>query len=295
MKITKNTITKFLIKLFWIVLSIFILAVGLNMFLAPHSIAAGGLTGLSIVLEEIVPLERSTIIYIGNAFVLLVAAIFLGKEVFFNTLIGAALLPFVVQIVPDNIPFFTDGNDMLVTNPMLSMIVGSVLFGIAVSILYRNNASSGGTVIVPLFLHKYFKMKKSVGLFIADGVVVILSLVVFSIEAFFLAILSIFITSVTMHYIDTGFNKKKLVYIISAHHEVIAADIMSKVNRGVTIVPIIGAYEKQQGSMLMVTIPSSDYQQLIKVVDEHDKTAFVIVDVVSDVHGKGFTYDSGSV
>ena len=294
MKITKTTVTKFLIKLFWIVLAIFILAVGLNMFLAPHDIAAGGLTGLSIILDPLVPLERSTIIYIGNAFVLLIAAIFLGKEVFFNTLIGAALLPFAVQIVPDNIPALSDGT-MLVYNPLLSMVVGSVLFGIAVSILYRNNASSGGTVIVPLFLHKYFKMNKSIGLFVADGVVVILSLIVFNIEAFFLAIFSIFITSVAMHYIDTGFNKKKLVYIISEHHQAIAADIMTKVNRGVTIVPIIGAYEKKQGNMLMVTIPSSDYQQLIKIVDEHDKTAFVIVDVVSDVHGKGFTYDSGSV
>jgi uncharacterized membrane-anchored protein YitT (DUF2179 family) len=115
-------------KLFFIVISIVIIAVVVNMFLGPHSIAAGGLTGLAIILEDWIGLGRSTTIYIGNGLVLILALAFLGKEVFLNTVIGAGLLPVFVAIVP---------RFMLVEDRMLSMVVGSALFGIAVSILYR--------------------------------------------------------------------------------------------------------------------------------------------------------------
>jgi len=277
---------KIIFRVASIIVAIIIMSVGLNMFLAPHSIAAGGLTGLSIIIEQLLEIDRAIILLIGNAFVLLTAFFLLGKEVFLNTVIGAMLLPFVVGIVP---------NIMLVEDIMLSMIMGSVLFGIAVSILYRNNASSGGTAIAPLIFKKYFKLNTSVGLFLIDGVVVVLSLIVFSPEAFFFAVFSIFITSATMHYIENGTNKKKMVFIISEHNAKITEDIMHQLSRGVTLVPVVGAYEKTQTNMLMVTLPSRDYQPLIKIVDRYDPKAFMITKTVSDVHGEGFTYESGTV
>jgi len=170
-----------------------------------------------------------------------------------------------------------------------------VLFGVAVSILYLNNASSGGTSIPPLILKKYLNLNTSVGLFLTDGIVVILCLLTFSVDSFFYAIFSIFITSVTMNYIETGINKKKLVYIISDMHEAIAGDILSEVQKGVTIVPVIGAYRQRELRMLMVTLESRKYQQLVSIVNKHDKRAFMITDTVSDVHGQGFTYESGTV
>jgi len=178
---------------------------------------------------------------------------------------------------------------------MLSMIIGSVFFGIAVSILYRNNASSGGTAVPPLILKKRFNISPSVGLFLTDGIVVALSLFVFDVDSFFYAIMSIFITSAAMSYIENGTNKKKMVYIISKQHEKITQDVLHKIERGVTEIPVVGAFRKDQKQMLMVTLGKKDYQQLLEIVDEHDKEAFMITDTVSDVHGEGFTYESGSV
>ena len=182
----------------------------------------------------------------------------------------------------------------LVTDPMLSMAAGSVIFGIAISILYANKASSGGTAIPPLIFKKYFKLNTSVGLFITDGVVVLLSLIIFSVDAFFYAVFSILITSATMAYIESGMNKKKKVYIISDFHEKIARDVMNDIQKGVTILPVIGARSKKTKQMLMVTLDMKKYRQLLEIVNSHDREAFIIADTVSDVHGRGFSYDSGT-
>ena len=285
MAINKKMIINWIKKLVWIAFAIGLVAVCVNMFLGPHSIAAGGLTGLAIILEYF-GLDRAMVVLIGNGIVLAAAFFLLGREVFFNTVIGASILPLAVHLVP---------NIMLVQDPMLSMVAGSVIFGVAISILYANNASSGGTAVPPLVLKKYVGMNPSLGLFLSDGVVVLLSLFVFSIDSFFYAVFSIAITSLTMRYIETGMNKKKLVYILSDKNQQITEDILQKIERGVTLVPVIGAYEKLEKQMLMVTLPSSDYKALCDVVNAHDKTAFMITGTVSDVHGEGFTYESGSV
>jgi uncharacterized membrane-anchored protein YitT (DUF2179 family) len=256
------------------------------MFLAPHNIAAGGITGLGIILEELLGVERSLVVLIANAAILLVTFIFLGKEVFLNTVIGAALLPVFIGLVP---------KITLVQDTMLSMVVGSVIFGAAVTILYSNNASSGGTAIPPLILKKYFNLNTAVGLFFTDGIVVVLCLLVYSVDAFFYAVSSIFITSATMTYLENGINKKKMVYIISEKNDSISSEILHGVGRGVTIIPIIGAYGQEEKRMLMVTMDKKDYRQLLAIVNKHDEKAFMITDTVSDVHGQGFTYESGSV
>ncbi|MCL2286231.1 MAG: YitT family protein [Firmicutes bacterium] len=273
-------------KLAYITIAIALLSVCVNMFLAPHNIAAGGLTGLAIILESWLGLGRSTVIYVGNGLVLLLTFFFLGKEIFLNTVIGATLLPVFIGIVP---------RITLVSDTMLSVVIGSALFGVAVSILYHNKASSGGTAVPPLILKKHFNISPSIGLFITDGVVVLLCLFVFDVDKFFFAILSIFITSAAMNYIENGANKKKMVYIISQFHEDITKDILNDIGRGVTMIPSIGAFENQEKPMLMATMDAKDYQQLLTIVNKHDKEAFMITDTVSDVHGQGFTYESGSI
>jgi len=277
---------KWMKKLAYITIAIALLSVCVNMFLAPHNIAAGGLTGLAIILESWLGLGRSTVIYVGNGLVLLLTFFFLGKEIFLNTVIGATLLPVFIGIVP---------RITLVSDTMLSVVIGSALFGVAVSILYHNKASSGGTAVPPLILKKHFNISPSIGLFITDGVVVLLCLFVFDVDKFFFAILSIFITSAAMNYIENGANKKKMVYIISQFHEDITKDILNDIGRGVTMIPSIGAFENQEKPMLMATMDAKDYQQLLTIVNKHDKEAFMITDTVSDVHGQGFTYESGSI
>ncbi|MCL2364874.1 MAG: YitT family protein [Defluviitaleaceae bacterium] len=283
----KKTILFWVKKLLSITFAIGLIAVAVNMFMAPHDIAAGGLTGLAIILESWIGVDRAIIVYIGNGIVIVLAFIFLGKEVGINTVIGAGMLPFAIDLVPRI--------DDLVHDRMLAMVVGSVLFGLAVSIMYKNNASSGGTAVPPLIFKKYFGLKPSIGMFAIDGVVVVLSLFVFDMDSFLFAVLSIFITMMVMGYIENGLTKRKRVEIISPKHAEIQRDILQQLGRGCTIIPTTGGYEGEPRPMLMVLLDASDYRRLVEIIDRHDEQAFVITDVVTEVHGNGFTYDSGTV
>ena len=269
-----------------ILFAIALISVAVNMFLGPHSIAAGGITGLAIIFETLFGFDRSITVLAANVVIIIATLIFLGKEVFFNTIIGAALLPVLIRFIPQI---------QLVTDPMLSMFAGSVLMAVAASTLYANHASSGGTAVLPLILKKYFGLSPSIGLFFADGAVIVLSLIVFNVDSFLYAIFSLSITAIAMGFIESGIHKRKMVYIISDKNKEITNDILTKIDRGVTLVPVLGAYERTEREMIMVTMDSKNYRDLLGIVKEHDNEAFMITDNVSEVHGKGFTYNSGSV
>ena len=273
-------------KLILIVFAIALIALAVNMFLGPHSIAAGGITRLAIIFETMFNFDRSITVLVANGIILISALIFLGKEAFFNTVIGAVLLPVFIRFIP---------HITLVEDTMLSMLAGSVLMAIAASVLYANNASSGGTTLPPLILKKYLGLSTSIGLLISDGIIIILCLIVFNVDTFLYAIFSITVTAIAMGYIETGMRKRKMVYIISDHSKVITDDIMTKLERGVTLVPVFGAYKRTEREMIMVTMDSKNYRDLLDIVNEHDKKAFMITENVSEVHGQGFTYDTGSV
>jgi len=270
----------------YITFAIAIIAVSVNMFLGPHSIAAGGITGLAIIFEKLFEFDRSVTIFIANGVILLSALLFLGRDVFINTVLGALLLPVFIRFIPQI---------TIVNDTMLSMFAGSVLMAVAASILYANHASSGGTSLPPLILKKYLGLSTSIGLFISDGIIIVLSLIVFNADSFFYAIFSITITAVVMGYIESGVRRRKMVYIISDNNEGIKEDIMTKIERGVTMIPVIGGYEQKKKEMIMVTMDTRNYRDLLEIVKKHDEKAFMITDTVSDVHGQGFTYNSGSV
>jgi len=273
-------------KTIYIIFAIALIAVSVNLFLGPHSIAAGGITGLAIIFEKLFSFDRSITVLVANGVILITALIFLGKEAFLNSVVGAVLLPVFIQYIP---------KITLVEDAMLSMLAGSTIMAISASILYANNASSGGTSLPPLIFKKYFKLNTSIGLLISDGIVVVLSLIVFNTDAFFYAIFSISLTAIIMGYIESGIRKRKMVYIISDENEAIKNDILTKLERGVTLIPVTGAYKQKEREMIMVTMDSKNYRDLLDIVKSHDEGAFMITDTVSQVHGQGFTYNSGSV
>lgn len=268
--------------IFKITSAVLILAVSINMFLGPHHIAAGGASGIGILAEAAFGINRSVIVLSLNVVVLILAALFLGKKVFLNTLIGSLLFPLALRIVPAT---------MLTGDRLLSVIFGSIIFAIGVAILYNIQASSGGTTIPPLIFEKYWGVNTSFGLLLTDTVIVFMSLYVFGFEEFLFAILSLGITSIVMSYIETGLKRRKVIMVISQKH---AAEIRNKltqeVNRGTTMFDVRGGKENVNREMIMVVITGQEYPKLKKVIDDIDPQSFMITYNVAEVHGLGFSY-----
>lgn len=263
-------------------LAILILAVSVNMFLGPHHIAAGGVSGIGILLESLIGMNRAWVVMILNGLMLVLAAIFLGKTVFLRTLLGSILFPLSLRIVPQV---------MLTQDRLLSVIMGSVIFAAGVAILYRIQSSSGGTTIPPLILKKYFNINTSIGLLFTDMLIVFMSLYVFGFEEFLFAILSIGITSLVMNYIETGLKRRKAVMILSlTHSEAIRAKLLEEIDRGMTLFDVRGGKNQTSQNMILTVIKRQEYPKVLEIIETIDPKCFVIVYEVSEVHGLGFTY-----
>lgn len=133
-----------------IVFALTILGVSINMFLGPHHIAAGGVSGLGILLESAFGFERAIVILVLNLFMLILALIFLGKKTFFKVLFGSLVFPVIIALVPET---------MVTPDRLLSVIFGSAIFALGVATLYKNNSSSGGTTISSIDLQKIFSFE----------------------------------------------------------------------------------------------------------------------------------------
>ena len=270
-----------------IMFALTILGVGINMFLGPHHIAAGGVSGLGILLESALGFDRAMVILVLNIIMLVLALVFLGKKPFFKVLFGSLVFPLIIAVVPEM---------MVTSDRLLSVIFGSAIFGSAifalgVAILYKNNSSSGGTTIPPLIFKKYFHLNTSIGLLVTDAFVVSLNLFIFGFEEFLYAILSIVITSIVMSYIETGMNRKKSIMVMSETSiEEIRQRLSAEIGRGLTLLEAKGGYNRKSKEVLLIVVTDQEFSRVKPLIEEIDPTAFVIVSSVAEVTGSGFTY-----
>lgn len=264
--------------------SILLIATSINMFLGPHHVAAGGVSGIGILMEEFLGINRSFIVMFLNIIMLVLAFQFLGRKVFLNILLGSILLPIFLYIVPEY---------QLLNDQMLSVISGSVIFGTGVAILYRIDASSGGTTIPPMVFKKYFNLNPSIGLLVTDLTIVVFNIFIFGMDSFFLAILSLIITSIVMSYLETAFHQRKLIMIRSYEHlEEIKKGVQSLVGREVTLLNVSDNLSSNNDNMLMLVASQQQYKKIVKLVDSIDSKAMIIVNRASEVHGVSFSYYS---
>lgn len=275
----KNIVRQFIGVAFGVLL----IAISVNTLFAPHNIAAGGVGGIAIIIRHAFGIEMALTSAIINIVLLAIGLYFLGKGFFVRTVIGAFMFPIFISIIP----VFTLSEDVL-----LSVLFGSFLTAAGVQILYNLDASSGGTTIPPLILKKQFGINPSFGLLATDAAVVIFSLLVFGVESFMYSTLVIILTAIIMEYLAAGFSRKKSVFIISQEHDVISQEIIKRLGRGVTKIPAIGAYTKNNRELLMVVLNERDLNIMHEIVNRIDSQAFVVVQNVASVTGEGFTYHS---
>lgn len=277
-----NNIKKITWTYIKIVFALTILGVSINMFLGPHHIAAGGVSGLGILLESALGFDRAMVILVLNIIMLVLALLFLGKQPFFKVLFGSLVFPLIIAIIPET---------MITPDRLLSVIFGSAIFALGVAILYKNNSSSGGTTIPPLIFKKYFHLNTSIGLLFTDTVVVSLNLFVFGFEEFLYAILSIVITSIVMSYIETGTNRKKSIMVMSEDSlEEIRRRLSAEIGRGLTLLEAKVGYNRKSKEVLLIVVTDHEFSRIKPLIEEIDPTAFVIVNSVAEVMGSGFTY-----
>lgn len=271
----KQTESK-LLNLLLLIIGIEILAVSINMFYAPHEIAAGGATGIAILLEATLGLNISVVVMLINIVMLILSYIFLGKGTTVRIALGSVLLPICLAITPQI---------KLIEDPLLTVIVGGAIFAVGISILYQLDASSGGTTVPPLIIKKYFGIKTSTTLLMIDGMICLLNLFVAGIETMFLAILSQILTTIVMNFIETGLDRKKVIYVMSEHDLEELKQQLAYLGKALTIFNVTGGYTGNEREMLMIVVENPDYHHMLKIIRNIDADAFILVANAAEAHG----------
>lgn len=267
---------------FWILVGSFLIAVGVNWFLLPHKIAAGGASGIGTILYVILGIPISVTALIINVSLLIAGYKSLSKSSFLKALFGMLGLSLFLEITSIVQPF---SNDVL-----LSSIYGGVVVGIGVGLAVSRNASTGGTDFAAVLLNKlYPRFSVAVYILIIDAIIIVASSLAFEDYSVILyATLSLYITTRIADDIIEGVDFAKSIYIISDKCDEISKCIMSDLDRGVTGIYIRKMYSENDGMMLMCIIRKNQFLKLKKIVKQIDDNAFIILTDVREVLGEGF-------
>ncbi|MHC5269589.1 YitT family protein [Enterococcus sp. LJL98] len=265
----------------YVTLGAFILALSVNMVFLPNQIVAGGASGLSIVLNDLFGWDVARTLYAINVPLLVLCFLLLGKEVGLKTIYGSLMNPFFIAITANFPP--------LTTNIFLATLYGGILTGVGLGLVFRGNASTGGSAIVSQIVNKYFKISLGVSVFVVDGIVISTALLAFTQDTVLFSLISLFIIGRVVDRIQVGVLRSKNLFIISEKYEAIHHLFINQLDKGVTLLPIEGGYTQKPGKIIMTVIPETEFLAIKEAILTIDETAFFVALDASEVNGRGFS------
>jgi uncharacterized membrane-anchored protein YitT (DUF2179 family) len=252
-----------------------------NIFLLPARLAAGGVSGISTILYEVFQFNPAYVQWLINIPLLIVGVVFIGREFSVKTLVGTLFVPFTIWV--------TQSMDFSVDNPLLSAIYGGIMLGVGLGIVYRGNGSTGGTALIAQVLKKFTGLSSGFSQLLVDGLVVATSAFVFNFELALYALMSIYVTSKVIDFVQLRTSPTKLILIITDKEEKIQSIIKNEINRGLTKVKTLGGYSNEEKTMILCVVEQSEAIYFKKLLQEVEPDSFVIFVNASEILGRGFS------
>ncbi|MCL1944145.1 MAG: YitT family protein [Candidatus Azobacteroides sp.] len=259
-------------------------ALGWTAFLLPHKITSGGISGIGALVyyKSGVPMW---ITFLSINLVLLVAAIkVLGFRFSIRTIYGVAVLTLFLSVFQHfiTVPFVTE-------EAFMACVIGGILCGTGIGIVFTANGSSGGTDIVAAIINKYKNITLGRAILYCDVIIISSSYLLFhSIEKIVYGLVVMLISTYTVDLVVNGVRQSVQFFIFSGKYKEIADQINKDVNRGVTVVDGMGWYSKQPVKVIIVMAKKSESVRIFHLVKQIDPDAFISQSSVIGVYGKGF-------
>lgn len=261
-----------------------LLVAGVYVFKFPNHFSFGGVTGIAVVLGEVMPITPATINFIINMALLVLGFFFLGKDtgikivyVSILTSVGLSLMEWAVPMTKP-----------LTGEPMLELIFAIVLPAVSSAILFNIGASGGGTDIIAMILKKYTNVSIGIALFIVDLLIVLASCLVFDIQTGLFSFCGLMAKTLVIDEVIENINLCKYFTIICDDAEPVCHFINEKLNRSATIYEARGAYTQKQKTIILTVMKRSQAVQLRNFIKKTQPTAFMMITNSSEIIGKGF-------
>lgn len=306
--ISKINLKNYVLQIFVVILGSFLLAFGNVVFLSPAMINAGGLNGISIIVQSFFKESDQILVYnitTASLSIILwvIGLIFIGKDFAIKTLLSTIMVPLATAFL-SFVPYVSDWckgiSDAILPDSMdvgailLAAITGGVIVGAGVSITFVGGGSSGGVDVINFVMNKYLNIKQSVGSFLIDGTIILVGLIIllpqnstFLVQCL-CGILSAFITAILIEYVYIGAQTSYKVEIISSKWKEISAYVQDVLGRGATIIHAQGGYKGEERVILSVVFDKSQYIKIRDFIVKTDPSAFITFTQTNAVYGEGF-------
>ena len=256
-----------------------IIAAAVYFFLVPSHASVSSISGLGIVLSNFIPLPLSVITMILNVVLLLIGFATCGKEFGVKTVYTSVMLPVFLGIFEMLFPDFGSMTDSQELDVLCYILVVSV----GLSILFNRNASSGGLDIVAKIMNKYLHMELGKAMSLSGMCVALSAALVYDKKTVVLSILGTYFNGIILDHFIFDNNIKRRVCIITKKEEELRQFIIRDLHSGATIYEATGAYNFEKHNEIITIVDKSEYQKLMKFINELDPKAFITVYNVSSM------------
>ena len=271
-------------RIFSILIGTLLLAIATNGVLIPNQLLSGGVSGISTLLYFQFHTKVSLTVILLNIPIFILGLIFLRKTYLTYSLFGMLMLSFWLEITAPLV--ITQGNTLS------TLIVAGFLHGLGTGIIFRADGSTGGTDIIAKIINKYFSINMATVTLGLNAIILVLSICFFGLDIAVLTISTMFISSQVANFVVDGINRKRTLYIITTeqHAEKLSKCLLKELQRGVTMIPAIGAYTSESKYILFTTVSIREVAKAKQTVLSVDSKAFMTVTETSQVigNGKGF-------
>lgn len=265
-----------------ILIASFISAVGVNVFIAPHRLLAGGVGGIALMIQYFTKISAGYSILMINIPLFILSAKEVDMKFTYLTLVGT-ISQSVFLILTKNISSY-----FMVKDLMLSCFYGGAIHGLALGLIFSNHGSLGGADIISVILKKKYDLDIANFYLGINLVIVSIGGLFFGAETALYTLISIYIGSILMDRVIRGFNRKKLLFIITDKEELVVERIISELKRGCTFLYGEGAHSRCKKRVIYCVVSLVQLPKAKHIVESVDPSAFISILDTSEVVGRGF-------
>ena len=264
--------------------ALYSLAVAL--FLEPSGLITGGATGIALAFGRLTGLPVSGLLLFINLAMLVWGWAVLGRAFALNTLASSVLSPAFLGLFEGLL-----AGRVLTEDIFLCTVFAGLGIGVALGLVIRSGASTGGLDIPPLVLNKWFKLPVSATMLTFDIAVLLMQAVFSPVQQVLYGVVMVLIHTIVMDKMLMLGASRTEVKIVSSQSDAICAAILAQLDRGVTILHGEGGYTREPSAVLLSIVSNRELPRLEKLAHSIDPTCFLIVSHVTEVSGRGFSMD----
>lgn len=279
MKNLRKTIEEYTIT----TLGLLLFAVSWTLFLLPAKITGGGIAGVGAVLFYITGIPMGITYFIVNIFLVIFAIIILGANFAVKTIFSMSVLTVMFTVFQK---IFTEP---IIDDMFLSAVLGGMLGGIGLGLVFSRGGSTGGTDIIALIVNKYRNISPGRVILYCDVIIIASSYFVFkALDKMVYGYVSMWVISYTVDAFLNGANASAQIFIFSEKFAEIADSVNKDAGRGVTVLDGTGWYTKENVKIVMTVVRKKETSVIFRKVKEIDPDAFISMGSVMGVYGQGF-------